>query len=100
MNRGRTGPLRLLKTLRGDGTLVWGRRSTRAVSYSVDLYGQGRWLSGDGDVRGELSELVGRALLNVRLRLADGLEAPISIRDIDAESASIELVNPVPEGLE
>ena len=100
MNRGRTGPLRLLKSLRGDGALLWGRHATRAVSYSVDLYGQGRWLSGDGDVRGDLSDLVGRAPVNLRLRLADGREAPVALRDIEPELASIELVNPVPESLE
>jgi hypothetical protein len=100
MNRGRTGPLRLLKSLRGEGTLLWGRQSARAVSYSVDLYGQGRWLSGDGDVRGELADLAGRVLLNLRLRLADGREALVAIRDVQPDSASIELLNPVPASLE
>ncbi len=99
MNNGRAGPLRLLKTLRGDGALLWGRRSVRSVGYCVDLYGQGRWLSGDGDVRGDLTDLVGRALLNVRLRLSDGQEALIAIRDIEPNSASIELLSPVPSSL-
>ena len=100
MNRGRAGPLRLLRSLRGDGALVWGRRSSVAVSYCVDVYGQGRWLSGDGDIRGDLTELVGRTPVNARLRLADGHEASIAIRDIGADSASIELLNPVSERFE
>jgi hypothetical protein len=100
MNRGRGGPLRLLKSLRGDGTLMWGRRATRPVTYSIDLYGQGQLLSGDGDVTGDLTDLVGRAPANARLRIASGQEAPIAFRDIEADSASIELVHPVPPPFE
>jgi hypothetical protein len=83
--------------LRGDGTLMWGRRSARAVSYSVDLYGQGPRLTGDGEVVGDLSDLVGRSPVGVRLRLASGQEASIVLRGIAADSASIELADPVAE---
>jgi len=96
MNRGRGGALRLLKSLRGDGTLMWGQRATRAVTYSIDLYGQGQMLSGDGEVLGNLSDLVGRAPSNPRLRLASGQEAALVFRGISADSASIELARPVP----
>jgi hypothetical protein len=97
MYRGRGGPLRLLRSLRGDGTLMWGRRTARPVSYSLDLYGQGTMLSGDGEVAGDLADLVGRAPVGVRLRLASGQEAPIVLRGIQADSACIELTSPVPE---
>jgi hypothetical protein len=100
MNRARGGPLRLLKSLRGDGTLMWGRRSARPVVYSIDLYGQGSMMSGDGDVQGDLSELVGRSPSNVRLRLSDGQEAAIALRGIEADSASIELAHPLTARLE
>ena len=95
MNRGRGGPLRLLKSLRGEGKLVWGRRSARAVTYSIDLYGQGAMLSGDGEVQGDLTDLVGKATVGVRLQLASGQEAAINLRGIEADSASIELAHPV-----
>jgi len=94
MNRTRGGPLRLLKSLRGDGTLMWGRRSARDVAYAIDLYGQGPLLSGDGEVRGDLSDLVDRAPANVRLRLASGRETEIALCGIEADSASIDLVKP------
>ena len=100
MNRGRGGPLRLLKSLRGDGTLLWGRRAARAVAYAIDLYGQGQMVSGDGEVVGDLADLVGRAPANARLRLASGEEAALIFRGIEADSASIELVRPVPAALE
>jgi hypothetical protein len=100
MTRGRAGPLRLVQSLRGEGALVWGRQSSVAVSYSLDVYGQGRLLSGDGDVRGNLVNLVGRSPLNLRLRLEGGHEASISIRDIAPDSASIELTRPVSERFE
>ena len=87
--------MRLLKSLRGDGTLLWGRSATRPVSYCIDLYRQGRFLSGDGDVRGELSDLVGRAPSNPRLRLESGQEVPIAVRDIAADAASIQLLQPL-----
>jgi hypothetical protein len=100
MNRGRGGPLRLLRSLRGDGTLMWGRGATRAVAYSIDLYGQGQYLSGDGEVVGDLADLVGRAPSNPRLRLASGEEAALIFRGIAADGASIELLRPVPAALE
>jgi len=95
MHTKRGGPLRLLKSMRGDGTLMWGRQAARAVSYCIDLYGQGGFLSGDGDVRGDLSDLVGKAPSNTRLRLASGEEAPVTLGDIEADSASIELLKPL-----
>jgi hypothetical protein len=92
-------PLRLLKTMRGEGALVWGKRGFRRVNYCLDLYGHGRILSGDGDMRGDLADLVGRIPLNARLRLAGGEEVRIAFCDIDAEVASIELLAPMSAGL-
>ena len=100
MNRSRGGPLRLLKSLRGDGTLLWGRNSTRDVAYAIDLYGQGPMLSGDGEVRGDLANLVGRTPPNLRLRLASGRETAIALCGTEPESASVDLVNPAPATFE
>ncbi len=95
MQQKRGGPLRLLKSLRGAGTLLWGRRAAREVSYCIDLYGQGGFLSGDGDVRGDLADLVGKAPSNVRLRLASGEETQVALGEVEADSASIELLRPL-----
>ena len=96
----RGGPLRLVKSLRGDGTLMWGRRAARPVSYSIDLYAQGSLLSGDGDVRGEFADLVGRQPADARLRLADGEIYQLVFCDIAADTATIELLRPAPSPAE
>jgi len=90
------GRLRLIGTLRGQGTLLWGKSGSRGVSYALDLYGQGPMRSGNGDVRGDLALLVERVPANVRLRLEDGVEVEISLSDIEAETAVIELRGDVP----
>jgi len=99
MRPGPGSPLRLLRTLRGEGVLMWGSRGARNVDYCVDLYGQGRFLTGDGDVRGDLADLVGRTPMNVRLRLAGGEEVRIGLCAIEADFASIELLAPVSAAL-
>jgi hypothetical protein len=95
MFKSRGGPLRLLKSLRGDGTLMWGRNAHRAVSYCIDLYGQGAFLSGDGDIRGDLADLVGKAPANLRLRTAGGEDFRLVFHDVGANMASVELLSPV-----
>lgn len=87
--------MRLLKSLRGEGVLLWGRSASRPVSYAIDLYGQGPLLSGDGEVVGDLADLVGKAPANPRLRLASGQEAALVLHGIEADSATIELERPV-----
>lgn len=85
-------PLRLVGTLRGEGVLLWGSRASRPVSYAVDLYREGELQSGNGDVRGDLSGLVGRVVPpGVRLRLQDGVEVEVLLSDVEAEAAAIEL---------
>jgi len=96
----RGGPLRLVRSLRGDGTLMWGRRGARPVSYAIDLYAQGCLLSGDGDVRGEFADLVGKAPADARLQLASGETVQIVFCDIAADTATIELQRPVSEPAE
>jgi hypothetical protein len=86
--------LRLVKSLRGDGTLMWGRRGARAVSYSIDLYAQGALLSGDGDVRGDFEDLVGRLPTDARLQIASGEVFQLVFCDIAADTATIELLRP------
>jgi hypothetical protein len=90
----RGGPLRLVRSLRGDGTLMWGRRAARPVSYSIDLYAQGELMSGDGDICGEFTDLVGRMPSDARLKLASGETVQLKLGDIAADTASIELLRP------
>jgi hypothetical protein len=92
----RGGRLRLVRSLRDEGTLLWGTLGTRPVTYAIDVYSQGDQQSGTGDVRGDLSILVGRSPSNVRLRLADGAVVAVTLTDIETDGASIELVGPVP----
>jgi len=91
--------IRLVKSLRGDGVLLGNWRGFRPVSYCIDLYALGQLLSGDGDIRGDLSDLVCRAPTNARLRLASGEEVQLAFCSIEPEAASIELLAPVPAGL-
>jgi len=91
----RGGPLRLLRSLRDEGALLWDKRGERAVAYAIDLYTQGDQLSGDGDVRGDLTALVGRAPSDVRLRLADGAVVSVALTDVGPGGATIELLDPI-----
>lgn len=91
--------VRLVTSLRGDGVLLGKWRGTRPVHYCIDVYALGLLLSGDGDIRGDLSDLVGRAPTNARLRLAGGEEVQLVLCAIEPEMASIELLAPVPAGL-
>jgi hypothetical protein len=90
------GPLRLLHSLRGEGTLLWGTNGKRPVAYAIDVYGQGQMRSASGDVRGDLANLVSRSPANVRLRFADGAEVPVALTDVQADAATIELNGPAP----
>ena len=90
------GPLRLLHTLRGDGTLLWGANGRRPVAYAIDVYGQGQMRTASGDVRGDLANLVSRSPANVRLRFADGVEVRAALNDIGTDTATIELQGPTP----
>jgi hypothetical protein len=90
------GPLRLLHSLRGEGTLLWGTNGKRPVSYAIDVYGQGQMRSASGDVRGDLANLVSRSPANVRLRFADGVEAPVALTDVQPDVATVELSGPLP----
>ena len=90
------GRLRLIGTLRGEGTLLWGKSGSRRVSYAIDLFSQGQMRSGNGDVRGDLAALVARAPANVRLSLEDGAEVGVTLADIGSEAAVVELLGTVP----
>ena len=86
-----SGPLRLAATLRGKGVLLWGKQGQAPVSYAVDVYRQGPSQVANGDVRGDLARLAGRAPTDARLRLANGEEVRVSLADIDVDMASIEV---------
>jgi hypothetical protein len=65
------------------------------VTYAVDLYSQGQMQTGNGEVCGGLSSLVGRSPTNLRLRLADGVEVPVALTEIEPDRAMVELLGPV-----
>ena len=92
----RGGHLRLVRSLRDQGTLLWGVRGERPVTYAVDLYSQGEMLTGNGDVCGDLTTLVDRAPADVRLRLADGSVVSVALTDVEPNSANIEVLGPMP----
>jgi hypothetical protein len=96
MSNRRGGHLRLVRSLRNEGTLLWGKRGERPVTYAIDLYSQGEMLSGNGDVRGDLAILVGRAPADFRLRLADGTEVSVTLADVEPDSATIEILKSMP----
>ena len=91
MRQTASGPLRLATTLRGEGALLWGKQAQAPVAYAVDIYRQGPAHVGNGDVRGDLTRLVGRVPQDVRLRLASGEEVRIFLTDIESDVASVEL---------
>jgi hypothetical protein len=94
----RVGHLRLVRSLRDEGTLLWGVRGERPVTYAVDLYSEGELLTGNGDVRGDLAKLVGRTLADVRLRLADGVVVSVVLTDVEPDNANIEVLGAMPPG--
>ena len=86
-----SGPLRYSASLRGEGALLWGERGSLPVSYAVDVFRQGPAHVANGDVRGDLARLVGRAPADVRLRLASGEEVRVLLTEIEPDVASVEL---------
>jgi hypothetical protein len=92
------GAVRLIRSIRGEGTLLWGAQGARAVTYAIDVFRQGQMSTASGDVRGDLANLVSRVPANVRLRFADGAEVSASLADIEADGAMIELLGPAPGG--
>lgn len=91
--------LRLVTSLRGDGVLSGRWRGTRPVFYCIDIYALGLLRSGDGDIRGDLTDLVARDPTRARLRLAGGEEINLVLRSIETEMASVELLEPTPAWL-
>lgn len=89
--RGRGGPIRLDRTLRGQGELSWGPREVRAVAYAIDFYRQGPLRSAAGDLSGDFTAIANRRPIPARLRLEDGEQLAVLLSDIDAGSAMIEL---------
>lgn len=88
-----SGPLRLVTSLRGEGALLWGKQGQLPVNYAVDIYRQGPAHVANGDVRGDLTRLVGRVPADVRLRLASGEEVRVVLADIEPEVATVELLS-------
>jgi hypothetical protein len=89
------GRLRLARSLRGAGTLLWGKQGARFVTYAIAIYRQGGFYSGNGDVSGDLACLVNRAPADVRLRLAGGVLIPLALTGIESDGATIDLIPPI-----
>jgi hypothetical protein len=89
--------MRLVTTLRGDGTLLWSASGARPVSYSIAVFGQGSMRSASGDVQGDLKLLVARSPANTRLRLEGGAEVQVKLSNIGHDAAVVELLAPLPE---
>ena len=81
-------PIKFLGSLRGEGSLLTGRRRT-AVTYQLDQYEGSSGRTGNGAVEGPLP--AGAAAGDQgRLRLADGREVEVTLQETDAEGAVFE----------
>ena len=85
--------LKLVGSLRGEGLLVLADRAI-AASYELDVYARnGAARSASGHLEGAFADIHDPEAdldLSGRLRLADGREIEIDLKDLDAETAEFE----------
>ena len=83
--------LKLLKTLRGDGSLLAAGR-TIAVGYQMDLYADGdrQVASGslDGDFAGLVEDLEGGEAV---LTQEDGVDTPVTLENVEDDGAEFQV---------
>lgn len=84
-------PLKHLKAMRGDGTLVTEGRKT-PVGYQLDLYADGDRTTGSGSVDGDFVGLAeslegGEA----RLTLDDGSQMTVTLENVEDDGAEFEI---------
>lgn len=83
--------LKLLKTLRGDGTLLAASR-TIAVGYQMDLYADGDRSVASGSLDGDFAGLVddlegGEAVLTQE----DGVQTPVTLENVEDDGAEFQV---------
>ena len=81
--------MKLLRTLRGDGTLST-PSGELPVAYEISCFSQGDDVIADGALNGDLSGLEESAD-GLRLRLADGRQVTIILADIDETGAELQI---------
>ena len=92
--RGRgKSPMRLTRTLRGDGVMLVGRKREVPVAYAIDIFDEGERRTATGWIDGAFAAFA--KLKAARLRLADGVEIGVSLDVQDADSAFVEIEDPL-----
>jgi hypothetical protein len=89
MRHNRNRPMKLLRTLRGDGSLST-PTGELPVSYEISCFSQGDAIIADGALSGDLSGLEDAAE-GLKLRLADGRQVVIALADADETGAEIQI---------
>ena len=89
MNHGRGGPLKLIGTLRGDGSLLAAARRV-AVTYQIELYRRGTMALASGEVSGDMSSRMAQANTGT-LRLETGETVNVTLREVAADMAAFDL---------
>ena len=89
VNHKRGGPLKLISTLRGDGSFLAGGRRI-PVTYQVDLYRRGGGELASGEVAGQMTGRVAQARTG-SLTLEDGQTVNLILREVAADMAAFDL---------
>jgi hypothetical protein len=84
--------MRLTRTLRGDGLLIVGRKEV-PVAYAIDIFNEGEHCTSNGWIEGACAPFA--KLKTARLRLADGVEVGVNLEVHDADSATVEIADPL-----
>jgi hypothetical protein len=88
------GPVKLQRSLRGDGVLTLGERKL-PVSYQIDLFRQGtRPLTASGVVEGDLGLEEDGEHAGL-LRLAEGVELEVTLEAEDEDGAAVWVIDPL-----
>lgn len=89
VNLSRGGPLKLIGTLRGDGSFLAAARRI-PVSYQIELYRRGGMILASGEVNGEILPRMASAL-KASLRLEGGETVNLTLREVAADMAAFDL---------
>jgi hypothetical protein len=89
VNHKRGGPLKLIATLRGQGSFLAAARRI-PVTYQVDLYRRGGGQLASGEVAGQMTGRVASAQTG-SLTLEDGQTVGLILREVAADMAAFDL---------
>lgn len=84
--------LRLTRSLRGQGALI-GRRTEVLVAYSIDIFSEGPRCTANGWIDGACAAFA--RVKAARLRLSNGFEIEINLEVQDANTATVEVSDPL-----